>query len=104
MTAFIITALLGTLAVARVTRIIALDKIALPFRMWVLHRNGREGWFTYLVHCPYCVGVWLAAPAGALLWFLTEGHTVLGITSWVGVPMYALAMSYGASMIAAHES
>lgn len=58
---------LCTLAVARVTRVIVYDKIAIGFRRWVVDRNGETGWWTNLVHCEYCVSIWLSIP-GALYW------------------------------------
>lgn len=57
-------------AVARVTKLVVDDKIMLPFRKWVLGRSGEDGWFFYLVTCPWCMGIWVAAPMTAItyLW------------------------------------
>lgn len=55
-----------TFAVARVTRLIVDDKISLPIRQWVLRRSGEDGWFFYLVSCPWCMGVWVAAAMTAI--------------------------------------
>ena len=45
---------------ARVTRIITRDTVTEPMRVWIVHRYG-TGWQTQLVHCPWCVGWWVAA-------------------------------------------
>ncbi len=82
--------LLCTLAVARVTRIITTDKIGLPFRRWVVNRNGAEGWWTYLVHCPYCTSVWVAVP-GAAYWM---AMVALPSWTWLWYPPAVLAMAY----------
>lgn len=57
----ILTLIVLTFAVARVTRLIVDDKISLPIRQWVLQRSGEDGWLFYLVSCPWCMGVWIAA-------------------------------------------
>lgn len=56
-----LTLIVLTFAVARVTRLIVDDKISLPIRRWVLAKSGEDGWFFYLVSCPWCMGVWVAA-------------------------------------------
>lgn len=66
-------------AVARVTRLIVDDKISLPLRQWVLSKSGEDGWFFYLVNCPWCVGVWIAAGMTTVtyLWHSSIWATVL---------------------------
>lgn len=49
------------LSVARLTRLIVDDKIMLPFRQWVLSWSHEDGWFFYLVSCPFCMSVWVSA-------------------------------------------
>lgn len=56
-----ITLIVLMFAVARVTRLIVDDKISLPIRQWVLAKSGEDGWFYYLVSCPWCMGVWVSA-------------------------------------------
>lgn len=53
---------LGLLAVARLTRVIVEDRIAIGFRQWVVRRWGEDGKFAYLVHCPWCTSLWVSAP------------------------------------------
>jgi len=81
------TFLLLTLAVARVTRLITRDKISQPLLRWVVRKYGPEHWFTYLLHCPFCVSVWIGF-GGSAFWVLFAG-----ISWWLWLPG-ALAMSY----------
>lgn len=66
-------------AVARVTRLIVDDKISLPIRQWVLAKSGEDGWFFYLVSCPWCMGVWIAAGMTTVtyLWHSTIWSAIL---------------------------
>lgn len=49
------------LAVARLTRLLVEDKITLRYRQWVIRRWGEESMAAYLVHCPWCTSVYIAA-------------------------------------------
>lgn len=100
-----LTALLMTaLAVARLTRLVTLDKFCEPLRMWVARRNGQDGWWTYLVHCPYCLSVWFAAAVTPVTWWLTEAHQDLHMPTWWGLPLTALAVAYLAAIIVTKEN
>lgn len=83
MTAALITLALLTLATTRATRIITADKIADPFRKWVVHRNGADGWWSFLIHCPWCTGWWLAAPAAALATWPGHLAHALHLAPWL---------------------
>lgn len=74
------------LAVMRVTRLICLDQITMPLRAKVLNKNGDTGWWTFLIHCPLCVSVYVGAVAAVLYYY--EGHQ-----AWVVIPALALAFS-----------
>lgn len=63
----IITFLLVLLATIRVTRLLVTDKIGEPLRRWILGWSGEKGWATFLIHCPWCTGYWVALPATAAL-------------------------------------
>lgn len=87
-----------TLAVARGTRIITTDKIALPFRRWIVNKFGEESWAAYWVHCDWCSSIWVAFIASAAWTFalLPSHHWWLGIPAW-------LAMSYVAGLLSQLE-
>jgi|SRR5882762_1107386 len=60
--------LMTALAAIRAGRLVSTDAIFLPLRRWTLRHNGETGWFTFLLHCKYCVTVWTAAVA-AVCWY-----------------------------------
>lgn len=85
----LLSLVLTSLAVARVTRLIYSDYISMPIRQWVMKRNGEEGWWTFGIHCPKCVSVWVAAPAAAI-WQFSFGpdlaiykQILLGLVVWM---------------------
>ncbi|BBY78854.1 DUF1360 domain-containing protein [Mycolicibacterium pulveris] len=101
------------LAVARVTLLVNTDRISDPLRLWVAHRAilaqkaadehaeaGRETvaqqverramrWdlLSYLLGCPWCVGLWLALGSGIV------PVRLIGWSWWVVIPL-GLACSY----------
>lgn len=84
--------LLVLLAVARLTRLVVSDKIAMPFRAWVVARDGEQGWFTFLVHCPWCTGFWVSAVIAPLYWYF-------GRSPWFVIPCLALALSQATGLL-----
>lgn len=88
--------LVYVLAVARVTGLVTADEItATPRDRLVAHlppnRLGEA--LEYLVTCPWCVSIWVAALTAPLVW-------LWGDTAWVQVPLVALAASQVAGMVA----
>lgn len=63
------------------------DKITNPIRQAIVKKSGAEGWWTYLVHCPFCTSVWITALA-SLYWVLAAG-----ISWWFLLPGW-WAMAY----------
>lgn len=55
----------GALAVHRLTRLVAVDEVTAPLRASVSGRNP-EGRLAYLLSCPWCVSVYVAAGWAAL--------------------------------------
>lgn len=59
----LITSLLvAALAVARLTRLLVSDKLTVGIRQWVVRKWGPDSMASYLIHCPWCMSVWLAIP------------------------------------------
>lgn len=52
----------AALAVARLTRLLVSDKITVGFRQWVVRKWGADSMLSYLVHCPWCMSIWVAIP------------------------------------------
>lgn len=73
-------------AVARVTRLLVVDKLTEPIRSAVVRRFGEESTITYLAHCQACVSVYVGF-AGAPV------AVALGGLSWWWVPVVGLVGS-----------
>lgn len=89
---------LGVLATARITRFITVDKLAQPMRGWVVRKLGPDSQLVYLLHCPWCMSIWVAAAVTIPAWFLADMPDTLGITSWWGVPALWLAVAQLAAL------
>lgn len=90
-------ALLGFLIVARATRFLNSDYLAAGLRNRVLERFG-EGKLYYLVTCPWCASIWIAAPVAttvAVTAPLTTWWTVFSaVALWLGYSqVYGLVAS-----------
>jgi hypothetical protein len=104
----LITFLAFALAVARVTRLVTEDALTEPVRARLLPRLWRRyaphippaDWevaeppkLVYLVTCPWCVSIYVAAVAAPLWYFL-------GSNPWVLVPAAGLSFSHLTGLLA----
>lgn len=90
----LIAALITTLATIRITRLITTDKIGEPLRTWITRHNGEHGWWTFLIHCPWCTGYWAALPATGLLWAFTDAAALTGLPTVIGFIAAWSALAY----------
>lgn len=51
----------AVLAVARLSMLISQDEIMVKFRQWAVHRFGPTSFFVKMIHCDWCVSMWIAA-------------------------------------------
>ena len=58
----VLSLVLGMLAVARLTRFIVEDQLAIGLRRWTVNKWGENSLASYFIHCPWCVSVWFAVP------------------------------------------
>lgn len=58
----VVSLVVAALAVARVTRFLTEDFLAVGYRRWVVKRWGEDSKMSYLVHCPWCTSIWVAIP------------------------------------------
>ena len=68
---WLVLLLVNILAVHRMTHLVIDDKITEPLRDKIFDKFGQphETW-TYLLTCPWCASIWVAALAVAgILWF-----------------------------------
>lgn len=79
-------AVIVALAVARVTRLITLDYLTAGPRQWAVNKLGLDSKWAYLLSCPWCASVWVAAAAAPTTWWWHH-------SPWFLVPAYALAFS-----------
>jgi hypothetical protein len=88
-----------TLAVARVTRVIVIDDVAIPLRRWVITKFGDDSAAGKLVTCYWCAGFWVSLLACLLV------HTVTCAAGWLPwqtvayLPITTFAVAYGASWV-----
>ena len=82
-----LTYLVYALAVARVARLVAEDKILEAPRIWVLAKLPEGSLLEYGITCQFCVSVWIGAVAAPVAYFW-------GMQPWFFVPALALAFSH----------
>lgn len=62
MCVLIISLLTAVLAVARITRLLVDDRLTVSWRVWIVKRFGADSLASYLIHCPWCMSMWIAIP------------------------------------------
>lgn len=70
-----LTLALYALATARVTGLITQDQLTSAPRVWATKRLGRREQLIYLLHCPWCVSIYVGA-AAAIVWYTVGNHPV----------------------------
>lgn len=79
--------LVYALAVARVARLIAEDKILERPRVIVLAKLPEDSTAAYGVTCRWCVSIWISVPAAVIAYYW-------GDSPWCFIPALALAYSH----------
>lgn len=87
------TLLLAGLATARLTRLATEDQILAGPRARLIRRLGVDHPISYLVTCPWCMSMWIAAAIAPAAWWA-------GSTAWFQIPAVALAFSYVTGLLA----
>lgn len=103
--------LISVFAARRVTRLVVDDEITQPFRSWVTRtfrqpefdESGRNqiragSKITFLVHCPWCIGLWLSIALAVLVWFGGLNALMPGVHWWAAIPALSLALSWFAAV------
>lgn len=92
------------LATARVTRVLVVDEVAVPFRSWVINKWGDGSKPAKLIQCYWCTGWWVAcatcgyAAAAAVLLHAATLLQAAAVTLLL-IP----AVAYTAARILDHE-
>ena len=103
MATLIVVLLLTTLAAARVTRVIVVDKIGQPVRSAVVRWRGESSALAYLFHCPWCMGLWVSTAAVAAVWWPAALADRFGVTTWIMLPVTALAVAHLVGLVLTRE-
>lgn len=82
--------IVAALAVARITRFVVEDYLFNDVRRWVVNKWGEDSKLSYLVHCPWCVSIWVAIPImpPAVLWpnvWVISGFSILAASMVSGL-------------------
>jgi hypothetical protein len=56
----ILSVVMATLAVARLTRLLTEDQLTVKYRQWVVRRWGEDSLLSYFAHCQWCTSFWIA--------------------------------------------
>jgi hypothetical protein len=85
----------AALTVARLTRLLVSDKLTVGLRQWVVRKWGPDSRFSYLIHCPWCISIWVSIPLMPV--------AVLFPNRWVIAVLAIPAASYIAGFLANRE-
>ena len=101
---YLVVFIVLTLAVARATRVIVIDDVAIPLREWVLRRFGPSGRMAKLIRCYWCSAFWVSFFAS---WWV---HCIAVFADWLPAtslclwPVTAFAVAYAASWVLDKEN
>jgi hypothetical protein len=80
----LLSTLLGLLAVARLTRLIVEDRVAIALRQWVVRKWGEDSKPAYFIHCPWCTSLWISTPVMAVASLYPNRWVVAGLAILAG--------------------
>jgi hypothetical protein len=96
--------IVGALVTARLTRLVSADRVLLPVRQAIVRRFGPSSALGYLVHCRWCVSMWIAPfVAAGVLWLVHALDLLpnLADTSWPQRVLLAAFLSLAYSHVTA---
>ena len=88
-------ALLALGAIARITRFLTSDVLFDPVRDRIERRFGSDSRICYLLSCPWCASIWVAA---GVSWVAAAA----GAITWAESVPFALLTSYMYGLLAQH--
>lgn len=71
--------LVFALAVYRVARLLAQEELFRPARERVARKFGADSRWTYLVECPLCLSIWIAALGVPFVLIWPDNRLVIGV-------------------------
>jgi hypothetical protein len=100
----VVLLLLGLFGTARVTRLISADKISEPVRAAAVRRWGPSSGAGYLLHCRWCVSMYVAPVfAAAVLWLAPELRGDWWAQTLTVGALLSLTYSHGTALLAGLE-
>lgn len=87
-----------TLATARATRLIAIDELARPMREWIRDHRPDGSPLTYLMHCPWCLSIWIATATTIAAWHAGLADHI-PLDWWAAIPLITLAASHATGLL-----
>lgn len=85
-------------AVGRWVILLVSDKITAPISTWVTAKNGKDGFWTFGWHCPWCQGVWWSAVFVSITYAATPVPFTFA-NVWLGFLTF-LAVAFAGSYLA----
>lgn len=91
------------LGVCRATQIVLWDRITQGPRRWLLRhlnpegygmRDERRGYLAYLLECPWCMSIWLAALAVVLTWWGSTRQATLLVLLVLALSLIAVGIDH----------
>lgn len=72
----ILSLVIATLAVARISTLLVDDQITVGYRRRVVEKWGAGSMPSYLAHCNWCTSIWVAIPIMPIAALLPNVYTV----------------------------
>jgi hypothetical protein len=97
---YLVALVVLVLAAARAARLASKDDITAPLRLWIDRKRGENSFWSALMWCFWCSGVWLSGllTAMALSTAVIWDHWPIGLAAATWIPL-TLAISYGGSRL-----
>lgn len=87
----LLSLVVATLAVSRLTRFLVEDRMAIGYRRWIVNKFSADSMVSYLAHCRWCTSFWVA--------LLVMPPAVIWPNTWVIAAYSVFAASYIAGLI-----
>ena len=101
---YLVALVILVLAVARLTRLVCKDDITAPWRLAIDRKLGADSFWSRLIWCPWCVGMWVSfAASGVAAWC---GDVLNLYPGWFALPLQMFltpAVAYAAAWIVDKE-
>lgn len=84
MSVLVVSLIVATLAVARITRLLVEDKIMVGYRQWVVRKWGPDSLAAYFAHCPWCTSFYISVVIMPLAVLFPYPWMIAILAPWAG--------------------